>query len=150
MSKLEDLYQEMVIEHYSKPRNFRKLEEANRVAQGNNPFCGDKIILYLQVENDVISDVSFQGSGCAISRASTSMMTESIKGKSSAEAKDIFEDFHQMLTRGTDGEFDSERLGDLELLAGVSEFPTRIKCAILSWHTLKAALKGQEGTVKTE
>jgi nitrogen fixation NifU-like protein len=150
MSDLEELYQEIIMEHNRRPKNFRALDDAGRSANGFNPFCGDTITLYLDMADDVIAEVGFQGSGCAISRASASMMTESIKGKSSAEAEAIFQDFHQMLTRGPDGEFDSERLGDLELLAGVSEFPTRIKCAILSWHTLKAALKGQEETVKTE
>ena len=150
MSELEELYQEIIMEHNRKPKNFRTLDNADRSANGFNPFCGDTITLYLDMADDVITEVGFQGSGCAISRASASMMTESIKGKSSAEAEAIFEDFHQMLTRGPDGSFDPDRLGDLELLAGVSEFPTRIKCAVLSWHTLKAALKGQEGTVKTE
>ena len=149
MSELEELYQEIIMEHNRKPRNFRALEDAHS-ADGFNPFCGDQITLYLKIDDDVVTDVGFQGSGCAISRASASMMTESIKGKSQTDIGAIFDDFHHMITGDPDTEFDSELLGDLELLAGVSEFPTRIKCATLSWHTLQAALKGQEGTVQTE
>ena len=150
MSELEDLYQEMVMEHYSKPRNFRKLEEANHVAQGYNPFCGDRITLYLKVEDNVITDVGFQGSGCAISRASASLMTDSVKGKSEAEVEEIFNAFRHMLIREPGSEFDNDKLGDLEILSGVTQFPVRVKCASLSWHTLRAALKGQEESVSTE
>ena len=150
MSELQELYQEIIMEHNWKPRNFRKLEDASQTADGFNPFCGDKITLYLKLDDDVVSDVGFQGSGCAISRASASLMTESIKGKTRAEADKIFDAFHKMITRGPDGEFDSEGLDDLEVLAGVSEFPVRIKCATLSWHTLQSALKGDQETVKTE
>ena len=150
MSELQELYQEIIMEHNRKPRNFRVLEGANRSGEGFNPFCGDMITLYLKLEDDVITDVGFQGSGCAISRASASMMTESIKGKTRSEAQETFDAFHQMVTRGPKGDIESDALGDLELLAGVSEFPTRIKCAVLSWHTLQAALKGQQETVKTE
>ena len=149
MSELEELYQEIIMEHNRKPRNFRALEDAQS-ADGFNPFCGDQITLYLKIDDDVVTDVGFQGSGCAISRASASMMTESIKGKSQTDIRAIFDDFHHMITGDSDTELDSELLGDLELLAGVSEFPTRIKCATLSWHTLQAALKGQEGRVQTE
>lgn len=149
MSELEELYQEIIMEHNRKPRNFRALEDAQS-ADGFNPFCGDQITLYLKIDDDVVTDVGFQGSGCAISRASASMMTESIKGKSQTDIRAIFDDFHHMITGDPDTELDSELLGDLELLAGVSEFPTRIKCATLSWHTLQAALKGQEGRVQTE
>ena len=150
MSELEELYQEIIMEHNRKPRNFRKLEESNRSANGFNPFCGDTITLDLMVEGDSIADIGFQGSGCAISRASASLMTESIKGKSQDEAQQLFEAFHRLLTGGPEKEVDSEDLGDLDVLAGVSEFPTRIKCATLSWHALRSALEGQEDTVTTE
>lgn len=149
MSDLRELYQEILLDHNSKPRNFRKLEGANRTAQGYNPLCGDQITLYLNVEDDVITDVGFQGSGCAISRASASMMTQSLKGQSLAKAEETFDAFHQMLTQpGADLNYDT--LGDLEMLSGVSGFPTRIKCAILGWHTLRAALYGQKESVSTE
>ena len=151
MLDLEDLYQEIVLDHSSKPRNFRKLEDADRSLEGYNPFCGDKYTIYLKVSGDLIDDISFQGSGCAISKAATSMMTERVKGKSQAEAGEIFDAFHQMITHAPDTDFDpDEVLGDLEVLSGVSEFPVRVKCAILSWHTLQAALEGREGTVSTE
>ena len=149
MSDLRDLYQEILLQHNSKPCNFHKLEDANRSAKGYNPICGDQLTLYLKVEDDVITDVGFQGSGCAISRSSASMMTESVKGRSVAEAAEIFEAFHQMLTEpGADHDYDL--LGDLESMSGVSEFPIRIKCAVLSWHTLHAALEDQEEPVSTE
>ena len=148
MSDLTDLYQEILLEHNSKPRNFRKLEEANQTADGYNPLCGDQITLYLKVVDGVIDDVGFQGSGCAISRASASMMTQSIKGQSLEKAEEIFDAFHQMITE-PGGELDLDTLGDLETLSGVNEFPTRIKCAILAWHTMKAALSG-DSEVTTE
>ena len=149
MSDLSELYQEILLDHNSKPRNFRRLDEANHTADGYNPLCGDQITLYLQVEDDVITDVGFQGTGCAISRASASMMTQSIKGQSVAHAGEIFKEFRKMLTE-PDADVDYDELGDLEMLAGVSEFPTRIKCAVLAWHTLHAALDGQEEDVTTE
>ena len=149
MSDLRDLYQEILLQHNSKPRNFHKLEDANRSAKGYNPICGDQLTLYLKVEDDVITDVGFQGSGCAISRSSASMMTQSVKGRSVAEATEIFGAFHQMLTEpGADHDYDL--LGDLESMSGVSEFPTRIKCAVLGWHALRAALEDQEEPVSTE
>ncbi|MBI4298201.1 MAG: SUF system NifU family Fe-S cluster assembly protein [Chloroflexi bacterium] len=150
MSQLEELYQEIVLEHYSRPRNFKKLEGANRSAQGYNPFCGDKITVYLKIEDGVIADVGFQGSGCVISKATASLMTESVKGKRQEEAVEIFHSFHNMLTRPPGSDFDNERLGDLEILAGVSEFPIRVKCAVLCWHTLRAALEQKHQTVSTE
>ena len=149
MPGLNDLYQEILLDHNSKPRNFRKLEEANRSADGYNPLCGDQIQLYLQVEDDKIIDVSFQGIGCAISRASASMLTQSVKGQSVERAQEIFDAFHNMLTE-PDAELDYDTLDDLECLAGVSEFPTRIKCAVLAWHTLRAALDGKAEGVTTE
>ncbi len=150
MSELEELYQEIIMEHNRKPRNFRKLENSNRSANGFNPFCGDTVTLDLMLDGDTIADIGFQGSGCAISRASASLMTESIKGKSRGEAQHLFEAFHQLLTGGPEKEVDTEDLGDLDVLAGVSEFPTRIKCATLSWHALRGALEGQEDMVTTE
>ena len=149
MSNLNELYQEILLEHNNKPRNFRKLEDANRQADGYNPLCGDRITLYLKVEEDVIIDVAFQGVGCAISRASASMLTQSVKGQTLDKAEEIFDGFHTMITE-PEAEVDYDALGDLEMLSGVSAFPTRIKCAILAWHTLHAALEGQGDAVTTE
>ena len=149
MSGLSDLYQEILLEHNSKPRNFRKLEDASSTAEGYNPLCGDQITLYLKLVDDVVADVGFQGVGCAISRASASMMTQSIKGKRLDEANDVFNAFHEMITH-PDIEPDYDTLGDLETLAGVNEFPTRIKCAVLPWHTMRSALKGEGETITTE
>ena len=149
MSNLHDLYQEILLEHNNKPRNFRKLDDANRKADGYNPLCGDQITVYLKVEEDVITDASFQGMGCAISRASASMLTQSVKGQTLAKAEEIFEGFRSLITQ-PDAEVDYDLLGDLEMLSGVSAFPTRIKCAVLPWHTLNAAIEGKEGSVTTE
>ena len=149
MSSLGDLYQEILLEHNSRPRNFRKLEDADRSADGYNPLCGDKVELFLKLDDHVISDVAFQGSGCAISRASASMLTQSIKGRSVEKAHEIFEAFHNMLTDPS-AEVDYDLLDDLESLSGVSDYPTRIKCAVLAWHTLRAALDGQSEAVTTE
>lgn len=149
MSDLTDLYQEILLDHNSKPRNFRKVEDANRSADGYNPLCGDQITLYLKLEDDVIADVGFQGHGCAISKASASMLTQSIKGKSVDDAKAVFNEFHKMLTE-TGAELDYDLLDDLEMLSGVSEYPVRIKCAVLCWHTLQAALANGDEAVSTE
>ena len=149
MSDLSELYQEILLEHNSKPRNFRKLDQPTQTAEGYNPLCGDRITLYLSLEDNLISDVSFQGSGCAISRASASMLTQSIKGQTVARAQEIFEAFHHMLTE-PGAELDYDVLGDLETLSGVDAFPTRIKCAVLAWHTMQAALDGQGEAVTTE
>ncbi len=149
MSGLGDLYQEILLEHNSKPRNFRKLDQANQSAEGYNPLCGDEVTVYLNVADGTIADVGFQGTGCAISRASASMMTQSVKGQTLDQAAEIFDAFHQMMTEpGAEPDYDT--LGDLESLAGVIEFPTRIKCAILPWHTLRAAIDGRGTTVTTE
>ena len=150
MYDLEDLYQDIVIDHNSRPRNFRKLEGANRTAEGFNPLCGDKINLYLNVEDDLITDVGFVGAGCAISKASSSMMTESIKCQKVEDARKIFAAFRGMITQESQGERDSDLLGDLEILEGVSAYPARIKCATLAWHTLSAALDGKTDSAKTE
>lgn len=149
MSGLSDLYQEILLEHNSKPRNFRKVEDASATAEGYNPLCGDQITLYLKVVDDVVEDVAFQGVGCAISRASASMMTQSIKGKSLDEAHVIFDAFHNMITHPNE-EPDFDILGDLETLSGVNEYPTRIKCAVLAWHTMRSALNDDGQTVTTE
>ena len=149
MPGLNDLYPEILLEHNSKPRNFREVEEANRTSEGYNPLCGDQITLYLKVVDGVIDDVGFQGSGCAISRASASMMTQSIKGESIERAQEIFDAFHHMIVE-PGAELDYDTLGDLETLSGINEYPTRIKCAILAWHTMKAALAGEDTPVTTE
>ncbi len=149
MSNLHELYQEILLEHNNKPRNYRKIEDANRQADGYNPLCGDQITLYLKLEDDVIADVAFQGVGCAISRASASMLTQSIKGETLAKAEEIFDGFHALIT-DPDADVDYDLLGDLEMLSGVSAFPTRIKCAVLAWHTLNAAIEGTGDSVTTE
>ena len=146
-SELEDLYQEVILDHNRRPRNFRALE-AGRKAEGFNPLCGDRITVYLTVDNGVITDVAFQGSGCAISKASASLMTEAVKGKTVAEAQALFERFQQMVTAPTDAPLDS--LGKLTVLAGVRQFPVRVKCASLAWHTLRAAVDARDDVVSTE
>ena len=147
MSDLSDLYQEVILDHNKRPRNFRALESANHSAEGFNPLCGDRLHLYVRVDGDVVTDVGFQGSGCAISKASASLMTDSIKGRPVAEVRALFERFHRMVT--TPPENAVEDLGKLSVLAGVREFPVRVKCASLAWHTLKAALD-REPLVSTE
>jgi nitrogen fixation NifU-like protein len=148
MSELRELYQEQILEHSKTPRNFRELQNANHKAEGFNPLCGDHFTIYLDLEGDKIHDVTFQGSGCAISKASASMMTQSVKGKSKEEAEKIFENFHNLVTGQADG--DRESLGKLAVFAGVSEFPVRVKCATLAWHTLQAALEGKQEKISTE
>ena len=148
MSELRDLYQDIILEHSKRPRNYRTLEAANRVVEGYNPLCGDHFTIYLDVDGDRISDVSFQGSGCAISKASASMMTQAIKGKRTDEAEQLIEKFHDV-AMGTNG-VDSNELGKLAAFAGVSEFPVRVKCATLAWHALRAALQGKQHAVSTE
>jgi nitrogen fixation NifU-like protein len=150
MSELTDLYQDVVLDHGRRPRNFGKLEGANREGAGFNPLCGDELKLYAKVEDGKISDLKFEGSGCAISKASASLMTTVLKGKSVAEADAIFEQFHHMVTHGPEDRPDPEKLGKLAVLAGVSEFPTRVKCASLAWHTMKATLHGEGTAVSTE
>lgn len=146
MSDLRELYQQVIIDHSKKPRNFQKVEGANRTAEGHNPLCGDHITLYLQVQDDVIRKIGFEGSGCAISKASASMMTDSVKGRTRAEAESLFEKFHHLVT----GEGGLDDLGKLAAFSGVSEFPVRVKCATLAWHTLRAALEGKGEPVSTE
>ncbi len=149
MSELRELYQELVLDHNSRPRNFREMENATTRMEGYNPLCGDRVTVYVKLGGGRIEDVSFQGSGCAISRASASMMTTTIKGKTIDEAERLFGAFHEMVTGEGDPEEDDE-LGDLEVLAGVAEFPSRVKCATLSWHSMLSALKGQKEPVSTE
>ena len=149
MSELSDLYQDTILEHNKNPRNFREIEGADRTADGNNPLCGDALRVYVDLEGDTVKDVAFKGSGCAISKASASMMTQTVKGKSKDEAEALFEEFHRMVTGGLDIETDENQLGRLKIFAGVIEFPARVKCASLSWHTLHAALHGEE-VVSTE
>ena len=150
MSDLRDLYQELIVDHSKKPRNFGKLEGANHQATGYNPLCGDKITVYLRVENDVVQEVWFHGAGCAISTASASMMTEKSKGMSRAEAEALFEIFHHMVTGKEVAETEARRLGKLSAFSGVKNFPIRVKCATLPWHTFRAALRGAEEVVSTE
>jgi nitrogen fixation NifU-like protein len=138
MSDLTDLYQEVILDHNRRPRNFRAIEEATRKQEGFNPLCGDRLTLYVKLDGDVIRDVSFQGIGCAISKASASLMTDALKGKTVDEARAMFDRFHEMVTSSPDAP--PADLGKLSVLAGVREFPTRIKCASLPWHTLKAAV----------
>lgn len=148
MSDLRELYQEVILDHNKNPRNFHKLENANHHAEGYNPLCGDKLTVYLKMEGDKISDASFEGSGCAISQASASLMTSYLKGKSTQEALEVFDKFHHMVTEDPEGSPEPS-LGKLAVFAGVREFPTRVKCATLAWHTLKSAL-GSGQKVSTE
>jgi nitrogen fixation NifU-like protein len=144
MSELSDLYQEVILDHNKNPRNFREIENADKRAEGHNPLCGDQLNLYLTMENDRVTDIAFQGSGCAISKASASMMTQVVKGKTRDEAESLFDEFHRMVTGKLDVEKDENHLGKLKIFAGVLEFPARVKCASLSWHTLYAALNNEE------
>jgi len=150
MSDLRELYQELIIDHSKRPRNFKVLETADRKLEGYNPLCGDKITLFLELEHDRVKNVSFQGSGCAISTASASVMTESVKGKTLAEVEALFEVFHQMVMGKPPAAGNAPELGKLAVFSGVSEFPARVKCATLAWHTLHAALQGTGETVSTE
>lgn len=150
MSDLSELYQQVILDHSKTPRNFQRLEEANRMAEGYNPLCGDQITVYLQLEDDVIRNISFLGSGCAISTASASMMTAGLKGKTKADAEVLFKRFHCLITGAPDGSLDPSALGKLAVFSGVCEFPVRVKCASLPWHTLRAALEAKRETVSTE
>lgn len=150
MSDLRELYQETIIGHAKAPKNFRVLGAANRKIEGYNPLCGDRLTLYLDVEGDRVKDVAFQGSGCAISTASASLMTEAVKGKTVAEATALADEFHKLITGTPDQTPDTAKLGKLAVFTGVCEYPSRVKCASLAWHSLKAALHGQGATVSTE
>ena len=150
MFDAQDLYQEIVMDHNRRPRNFGSIADSTSSSEGFNPLCGDQVTVFLKVSDEIVEDVSFEGVGCAISKSSASMMTEGVKGKSVEEALIVFQAFRRMLTTTSDQVEDSEVLGDLEILKGVSQYPTRIKCATLSWHTLQAALQGSGSDVSTE
>jgi nitrogen fixation NifU-like protein len=147
--ELRELYQDVIVEHSKRPRNFRALDGEARHAEGYNPLCGDRCTVYVEVAGEVLREVTFQGSGCAISTAAASVMTETLRGKTRAEADQLFHLFHELVTKGAEA-VPAADLGKLAVFAGVSEFPSRVKCATLSWHTLRAALEGKKGTVKTE
>ena len=149
MSELSELYQAVILDHNKKPRNFHVLDNANHTAEGFNPLCGDKLTLYLQLEDDAVKDISFVGEGCAIWKASASMMTQALKGKSKQEAEKLFTEFHGMVTGELDEETTTNGLGNLKIFSGVREFPVRVKCASLPWHTMHAALNN-EALVSTE
>lgn len=150
MANLADLYQQVIVEHNRSPRNFKTLPAATHHADGNNPLCGDHITLQVALEGDVIRDIGFQGSGCAISRASASLMTAAVQGRTRADAERLFHAFHDMVAGGPDAPADAAALGKLAAFAGVRQFPARVKCAILSWHTLHAALAAHARPVSTE
>jgi nitrogen fixation NifU-like protein len=150
MNELRALYQEVILDHNKNPRNFRSMADATYVVEGYNPLCGDHYTIYLKVEGDVVREVSFQGSGCAISKASTSMMSIVMKGKTTKEAEKLFDQFHRLVTGELDRVQNTEELGKLAAFSGVSEFPARVKCAILSWHTLHNALQGKTEPISTE
>jgi nitrogen fixation NifU-like protein len=149
MSDLRELYQQVILDHYKKPRNFQRLDGANRHAEGHNPLCGDQIAVYLHMDGDTIKEISFQGAGCAISQSAASLMTTVLKGKTKAEAEELFAKFHAMVTGDGHGA-DPMELGKLAVFCGVSEFPVRVKCASLPWHTMRAALEGKDEAVSTE
>ena len=150
MAELRELYQTTILDHNKKPRNFRVPEAASHDADGYNPLCGDQVTVYALVEGDVVQDVAFEGPGCAISTASASLMTDVVKGKTLAEARALFERFHDLVTSDPMQEPDIDELGKLAVFAGVREFPMRVKCATLAWHTLRAALEGTHEAVRTE
>ena len=151
MSDLRELYQEVIFDHYRRPRNRGVLPDANHKAEGYNPLCGDRIMLYLRVEDGIVKDARFEGAGCAIATASASLMTEALKGRTAAEAEALFQRFHEMVTTPPDVPLTGDpALGKLSTLSGVREFPVRVKCATLAWHTLRAALHDAAGTVSTE
>ena len=144
MSELNDLYQEVILDHNKNPRNYREIENADKRADGHNPLCGDQLKVYLSMEDDKVKDVAFKGSGCAISKASASMMTQAVKGKTKEQADVMFAEFRQMVMGEMDTDTEENSLGKLKIFAGVREFPARVKCASLSWHTVHAALAGED------
>lgn len=149
MSELSELYQQVILDHNKKPRNFQKLEGANRVSEGFNPLCGDQLTVYMLMDEGVVRDLSFVGTGCAISKAAASMMTQAVKGKTREEAQVLFDEFHRMVTGELDEAAEANHLGRLTIFAGVRDYPARVKCASLPWHTMHAALEGEE-QVSTE
>ena len=150
MSELDELYQEVILDHNKSPRNYREMANANHKAEGYNPLCGDHVTVFVRLENGVIQDISFQGSGCAISKASASMMTAELKGKNQAAAQDLFDNVHKMLTGDESDGQAVDKVGKLQILSGVCKFPARVKCASLAWHTVIAALKDQAQPASTE
>lgn len=150
MSDLKELYQQLIIDHGRKPRNFGKLDDANHIKEGYNPVCGDQLTLYIKEHEGIIEAISFEGQGCAISTASASLMTEMLKGKDIHQAEELFENFHQLVAEGGDYALLKNKLGKLIVLAGVAEYPARVKCATLAWHTMQAALHGDQQSVSTE
>ncbi len=150
MSDLRELYQEVILDHSKHPKNYRKIEDASHTAEGFNPLCGDHFNLYLKLEDGVITDIGFDGAGCAISKASASIMTSIVKGKSVQEAEKIFRQFHQFVIGKADESFDIDSLGKLAVFSGVTEYPVRVKCATLAWHTLKNALENKSEVASTE
>ncbi len=150
MSAIRELYQQIILDHNKSPRNFRKMENATRAVEGFNPLCGDHYTVFLRLDNDMIADISFEGSGCAISKASASVMSSMLKGKSKAEAESLFHEFHSLVTGDKANQESLEKLGKLAAFAGVCEFPARVKCASLAWHTLRAALNSEDTAVSTE
>ena len=150
MSELDELYQEVILDHNKSPRNFRAMPDANRKAEGYNPLCGDQVTVYVKFEEGIIKDISFQGSGCAISKASASMMTSALKGKTEAQAHELFENVHGMLTGESNQEEARSEVGKLAILSGVCKFPARVKCASLAWHTVNSALQGQAEVASSE
>jgi nitrogen fixation NifU-like protein len=150
MSALRELYQEVILDHNKSPRNFHAMDGANRKVEGYNPLCGDHYTIFLKLNGDVIDDISFEGSGCAISKASASVMSSIVKGKTKAETELLYEKFHKLVTGELDADGEIDRLGKLAAFSGVSEFPARVKCASLAWHTLRAALDAKAEVVSTE
>jgi nitrogen fixation NifU-like protein len=148
--ELKELYQQVILDHNKSPRNFRKIENATKHAEGYNPLCGDRIDIYLIVEGDIIKDISFKGEGCAISKASASLMTSTLKGIKISEAEKLFDKFHDLVTGKQENNQDNSELGKLVVFSGVQEFPVRVKCASLAWHTMKSALHGKSEKVTTE
>lgn len=150
MSDLDDLYQEVILDHNKSPRNFRVIEHADHRAEGYNPLCGDHVTVYVNLDEGVIKDISFQGSGCAISKASASLMTAELKGKTAAQAEALFDNVHKMLTGAADDAQAAAAVGKLAILSGVCKFPARVKCASLAWHTVHSALQGGSEVASTE
>ena len=150
MSDVTELYQEVILDHSKRPRNFREMADADRTAVGHNPLCGDRVTVFLKLDGERIADIAFVGQGCAISKASASLMSEVVKGRTAAEAERLFGTFHEMVTRDDARASPPADLGKLAVLAGVSEFPVRVKCATLAWHTLRSALAGREAPATTE
>jgi nitrogen fixation protein NifU and related proteins len=150
MNELQALYQEVILDHNKSPRNFRVMEDATNVVDGYNPLCGDHYKIYLKVADEIVKEISFQGSGCAISKASASLMSTVLKGKTKAQAEVLFDQFHRLVTGGSNADTNAEELGKLIAFAGVSEFPARVKCAILAWHTVHSALQGKNEPISTE